>query len=111
MMALTKCNFDLTSYIKSNEKFGSFWMKLKGEYELTKKCLLIITNSQALMENDMNIKASITLRNDMVLPLLLVQNYALQKLGKDQDEQSKMVYEKLVVRSLYGNINASRNSA
>ena len=111
MMALTKCNFDLTSYIKSSNKFGGFWQKLKEEYELTKKCLLLITNSQTLMENDKNIKASITLRNDMVLPLLLVQNYALQKLGNIPDEKSKAIYEKLVVRSLYGNINASRNSA
>jgi hypothetical protein len=32
-------------------------------------------------------------------------------LGKQQADQHKEIYEKLVVRSLYGNINASRNSA
>jgi len=53
-------------------------------------------------------KRSIENREAIVLPLLVIQQYALQKLG--QDSASKMTFEKMVVRSVYGNINASRNS-
>jgi phosphoenolpyruvate carboxylase len=44
-----------------------------------------------------------------VLPLLSIQQYALIKLQKN--EGNKEALEKLVTRSLFGNINASRNSA
>jgi len=40
---------------------------------------------------------------------LVIQQYALQKIGKGSDFVAD--YEKIVTRSLYGNINASRNSA
>jgi phosphoenolpyruvate carboxylase len=40
---------------------------------------------------------------------LVVQQYALQKIEKHATHQP--LYEKIVERSLYGNINASRNSA
>ena len=40
---------------------------------------------------------------------LVIQQYALQRIG--QETEHKELYEKIVTRSLYGNINASRNSA
>jgi len=51
-----------------------------------------------------------------VLPLLTIQQHALrmvQELSKNPEanQQALEVYEKMVTRSLYGNINASRNSA
>ena len=61
-------------------------------------------------------KASIAIRESIVLPLLTIQQYALkeiQKLQKQEniDPKELEVYEKIVTRSLFGNINASRNSA
>ena len=61
-------------------------------------------------------KKSIDLREEIVLPLLTIQQYGLMKIQEllkagDLDEESRLVYEKLVTRSLFGNINASRNSA
>ena len=61
-------------------------------------------------------KASIEVREEIVLPLLTIQQYALKKVkdldGNTKAEQSKRaVYEKIITRSLFGNINASRNSA
>jgi len=44
-----------------------------------------------------------------VLPLLVIQQSALQKI--EIESEYKNSYEKIVKRSLYGNINASRNSA
>jgi phosphoenolpyruvate carboxylase len=54
-------------------------------------------------------KNSVEIRERIVLPLLLIQQYALQKI--EQQDAKTEIYEKIVRRSLYGNINASRNSA
>jgi phosphoenolpyruvate carboxylase len=48
------------------------------------------------------------------LPLLTIQQYALiqiQKIKESGKEEFLSDYEKMVMRSLFGNINASRNSA
>ena len=55
-------------------------------------------------------------REEIVLPLLTIQQFALMKIQEmQQNGQSnsslKSVYEALITRSLFGNINASRNSA
>ncbi|MCW5517743.1 phosphoenolpyruvate carboxylase [Muriicola sp. Z0-33] len=109
MMSLTKCYFELTSYMKEDEEFGDFWHILHQEYLLSKKMLLQISGSKVLMENEEVSRESIKIREQIVLPLLVIQQYALQKLGKQTDYVP--LYEKIVTRSLYGNINASRNSA
>ena len=58
-------------------------------------------------------KASIKIREEIVLPLLTIQQYALIKLQKNSivGNKQKEIFEKIVTRSLFGNINASRNSA
>ena len=67
------------------------------------------------MEDQPAGKHSIEMREAIVQPLLTIQQYALstiQELKNDNqlDESQLEVYEKLVTRSLFGNINASRNS-
>ena len=111
MMSLTKCFFELTSYMKSNEEYGAFWQILFDEYTLSSQMILKITQLSELMENESRSKKSIAIREEIVRPLLLIQHYALQMLNLNIDEKNNEFYEKLVVRSLYGNINASRNSA
>lgn len=49
------------------------------------------------------------MRENIVLPLLVIQQYALHML--ESGAVPKEVLEKIVTRSFYGNINASRNSA
>ena len=111
MMSLTKCYFELTSYIKDVEEFSDFWQYLYDEYQLSKTMILEITGSDYLMQHEEKSKVSIQTREAIVLPLLIVQNYAIQKLLTETDKELIKSYEKLIVRSLYGNINASRNSA
>jgi phosphoenolpyruvate carboxylase len=66
------------------------------------------------MENEPAGKVSIEAREKIVLPLLTIQQYALKQVreleGTKQPELLAM-HERAVTRSLYGNINASRNSA
>ncbi|MGI9550763.1 MAG: phosphoenolpyruvate carboxylase, partial [Aurantibacter sp.] len=109
MMSLSKCYFELTSYMKEDEKYGEFWNVLHEEYLLSRKMLLQISASKILMENEAVSRESIKIRENIVLPLLVIQQYALQKIGQQSDFLE--LYEKIVTRSLYGNINASRNSA
>jgi phosphoenolpyruvate carboxylase len=59
----------------------------------------------------------------LVLPLLVIQQYALTRAqelegvvaesASDESEEAALykLYEKMVMRSLFGNVNASRNSA
>lgn len=112
MMSLTKSNFKLTEYMRNDSEFGAFWTMIYDEFELTKEMLLKLTGYKDLMENHQSGKASIDLREKMVLPLLTIQQYALGKI-KDSTLATELisVYEKMVMRSMFGTINASRNSA
>ena len=116
MMSLTKSFFPLTAYMKDDEEFGEFWQLIHEEFERSKKMLLKVTGYNKLMQNQPAGKASIEARERIVLPLLTIQQHALrtiQHLSKQGDgvEEKLEIYEKIVTRSLYGNINASRNSA
>jgi len=98
--------------MKNDPVFGDFWSILKREYDLTKKLILKISGQNELLEKNKSIKESIALREETVLPLLVIQQYALMKLRENDlvYEQNKIL-EKIIIRSLFGNINASRNSA
>ncbi|MFN3755602.1 MAG: phosphoenolpyruvate carboxylase [Flavobacterium sp.] len=115
MMAICKSFFPLTSYMKDNPEFGDFWNMIHDEFQETQRLLLKISNSKVLMENYPDGRASIAIREKIVLPLLAIQQYALLRVNalKKSGENNELmdIYEKMVVRSLFGNINASRNSA
>lgn len=114
MMSLSKSFFELTRYMKDDKEFGAFWKIIYEEYITTKRLILKLTGYSQLMEKNKVGKASIEVRENIVLPLLTIQQYALlkiQELQKNNDTKNVKVYEKMVTRSLFGNINASRNSA
>ncbi|MBP7396325.1 MAG: phosphoenolpyruvate carboxylase [Flavobacterium sp.] len=116
MMSLAKSFFPLTAYMRKDPEFGEFWQIIYDEFLETKRLLLKIAGHKDLMENYPDGKASIDMRERIVLPLLTIQQYALLKINElnkatqPNDELIK-VYEKIVTRSLFGNTNASRNSA
>ena len=109
MMAMNKSYFPLTYYMKNHPKFGEFWQILFNEYNLSKEMMFEITGFKTLMEEEPVGRKSVKIREKIVLPLLSIQQYALMKLQKNEGDRD--VLEKLVTRSLFGNINASRNSA
>jgi phosphoenolpyruvate carboxylase len=116
VMSLTKSFFELTSYMAENEEFGEFWHIIHNEYLLSKRLLLKLTGHKELMENYPDGKASIAVRDSIVLPLLTIQQYALkavQDMNKEgvTDQERMDTFEKIITRSLFGNTNASRNSA
>ncbi|RIA08350.1 phosphoenolpyruvate carboxylase type 1 [Flavobacteriaceae bacterium MAR_2010_72] len=116
MMSLCKSFFDLTKYMAEDEEFGEFWNIIHEEYLLSKRLILKLTGYKELMQEEPAGKASIDVRESIVLPLLTIQQFALKKIQElrkeeNPDEAQLEIYEKIVTRSLFGNINASRNSA
>ncbi|MFB9080408.1 phosphoenolpyruvate carboxylase [Flavobacterium procerum] len=116
MMSLAKSFLPLTAYMQKDSEFGEFWQIINNEFQETKRLLLKIADHKTLMENYPDGIASIQIRERIVLPLLTIQQYALlriNELNKDiaANEELIKVYEKIVTRSLFGNTNASRNSA
>jgi len=114
MMSLTKSFFQLTSYMSNDPEFGEFWDLIYEEYTLTKKMLLKVSDFKELMQNEPANKLSIQTRENIVLPLITIQQYALQNIKQIEKNNSKNnidVFERMITRSLFGNINASRNSA
>ncbi len=116
MMSLSKSFFDLTKYMSEDEEYGGFWNTIYEEYKTTKRLILKLTGYRELMQEEPAGKASIAVRESIVLPLLTIQQYALKKIqeleknGVTSGDEIE-VYQKMVTRSLFGNINASRNSA
>jgi phosphoenolpyruvate carboxylase len=115
MQNLAKTNFQLTRYMEQDEKFGDFWNMIYKEYALTHSMVLKVTGQDFLLQNSPRTRLSIGLREKIVLPLLVTQQFALMKVHKLKNDNinDSLIedYEKMIIRSLYGNSNASRNSA
>ncbi len=112
MMSMLKSTFTLTQYIKDDPTYGDIWELIKKEFDLTAQLVMELSDSTELMQDDKTGRASIQMRDKIVLPLLTIQQYALYQLHqKEATPALKEVYEKLITRSMFGIINAARNSA
>ncbi len=113
-MAMKKCYFPLTEHLSAHPEFGEIWNKIYYEYELTWKYLSKITGHTELMSDYPVDQLSIQMRDKIVLPLLTIQQYAIQALQDPallKEQGRKELYEKLTTRASFGIINAGRNSA
>ena len=113
-MVLKKCFFPLTAYLNKDEKYGELWNDIFEEFERTKKYVLQLSDKTSLMSDYPVDSLSITMREKIILPSLTIQQYAINKL-REMDEQinncpTRETYEKLVIRSSFGIINAGRNA-
>lgn len=111
MMSLTKSFYPATAYLVKDPEFGSLWQKMFNEYQLTQKFILELSGMPDLMENNPSIRESIRLRERIVLPLITVQQYSLMQLRGQKDKDHDALYRKLIIRCMFGIINAARNSA
>jgi phosphoenolpyruvate carboxylase len=111
MMSMVKSNFSITKYIEEDPTYSSIWNMIQAEFTLTTKLYLALNSTSSLMEGDKIGKQSIQLRDRIVLPLLTIQQYALGKVKDPNIEATlKETYEKLLTRTMFGIINAARNS-
>ncbi|MDG2208988.1 MAG: phosphoenolpyruvate carboxylase, partial [Flavobacteriales bacterium] len=114
MQSMLKSDFRLTAHLADDPQFGAIWRRIKEEFDRTKRLVLKITGQKDLMELNPHIRESIALRDGIIRPLLVIQHFALGQMNKNHvggstrwDEE---VLRRLVVRSMYGIINASRNA-
>jgi phosphoenolpyruvate carboxylase len=114
MQSLAKTYFPITRFMQADQEFGSFWQDLHDEYQLSCKMLLKVSGQKELLATSPTSRESIKLRENLVLPLITIQQFALTKIREleaSANPDAASVYKKLVIRSMFGNINASRNSA
>ena len=115
MQSLAKCFFPLTAFLSKDPRFADIWNMIHYEFERSQQQLIDMTDEGQLLSGNQTIRESIHLREDIVLPLLTIQQYALiqiKTLGdSESDQEMKAVYRKLITRTMPGIINAARNSA
>jgi phosphoenolpyruvate carboxylase len=111
MMSMSKSDFSITAHFANDKQYGAFWKMLYDEFELSKAMLLKLSGHTTLMENYPVEKTSIAVREKIVLPLVLIQHYALELLQTKVTAEEQQSYEKLAIRTVYGIVNAGRNLA
>ena len=86
---------------------------MHAEYKLSTSMILEVSGLSELMENTPVNRDSVKLRERIVLPLITIQQFALHQLRnlEAKDKGFEAEYRKLVVRCMFGIINAARNSA
>ncbi len=109
-MAMQKTFLPLTSHLENDELYGRIWRKIRDEFELTLKYLAKITSRPSFMTEFPVSRQSVIMREQIVLPLTTIQQYALTMIRKSEPKL-RPTYESLVIRCSFGIINAGRNSA
>ncbi|MFM7838843.1 MAG: phosphoenolpyruvate carboxylase, partial [Chitinophagaceae bacterium] len=114
-MSMKKCFFPLTAYLANDPRFGVIWNRIYQEYELTRRYVYLLSDSQELMSSYPVEQLSVQMRERIVLPLTTIQQYGMARIRKMEQEgapaEAKANFEKLVMRASFGIINAGRNSA
>jgi phosphoenolpyruvate carboxylase len=114
-MAMKKCFFPLTEHFSRHPVFGEIWNMIYDEFELTQKYIFKLSGKHELMADYPVELLSIQMRERIVLPLGTIQQFAITKYRQLESAMSnsplKETYEKLIIRSSFGIINAARNSA
>lgn len=113
MQSLSKAFFPATKYLRDEEDYKEFWDKMYAEFKLTLDTLLDVSEQKELLDSNNVTKVSIKVRERIVLPLITIQQYALQMLAEDPKTLPVDVetYNQLIMRAMFGIINAARNSA
>lgn len=110
MQSLSKSFLPLTEYLKNDPEFGELWRIIQDETILATEQIAKISGSNSLMENDPIQRQSIALREEMLLPLLVIQHYAMIMNRNNPSEEDSKIYDKLILKSIPPIINATRNA-
>ncbi len=116
MQSLRKTYLPLTAFLRDDPKYGEFWETLKEEAGRTETMLRRVSGMDELLAEDPTNRDSIAMREQMIRPVLVVQQYALSVLRnlKDVDDpdaaKRREICEKIVIKSLASSVNASRNA-
>lgn len=109
MQSLAKSFYPATAYLKENQTYGEFWDIMHDEYKRSLENILKVSGMNTLLEDNHLSKDSIAIRERIVLPLITIQQYAIQAMLENGKEDA--ILQKLILRTMFGIINAARNAA
>ncbi|MCC5939551.1 MAG: phosphoenolpyruvate carboxylase [Lunatimonas sp.] len=109
MQSLAKSFYPATAYLKDSPTYGGFWNILFEEYQRSLKNILRVSDMEKLLEDSQLSRESIGIREKIVLPLITIQQYGIQKMLEEGIEDAAL--QKLILRTMFGIINAARNAA
>lgn len=109
MQSLNKCFYPATAYLKENKDYGEFWELMYEEYQRSIAAIKQVAEMEELMRDNPVSRTSISIRERIVLPLITIQQYAIQTMLEEGKDDKTL--QKLILRSMFGIINAARNAA
>ncbi|AEL26608.1 phosphoenolpyruvate carboxylase [Cyclobacterium marinum] len=109
MQSLAKSFYPATAYLKDDPQFGGFWDLMYSEYQRSYEKVLAVAGMTDLLEDSPLSNQSIAIRERIVLPLITIQQYAIQTILDKGKEDTAL--QKLILRTMFGIINAARNAA
>ncbi|MEM7391695.1 MAG: phosphoenolpyruvate carboxylase, partial [Verrucomicrobiota bacterium] len=89
MQNLAKSNFELTRYMEKDPRFGEFWQLIYEEYKRTLEMVLKVSGQSVILEDNPRARLSIALREQVVLPLLVLQQSALMRCRQLRQENNE----------------------
>ncbi|MFO8063113.1 MAG: phosphoenolpyruvate carboxylase [Spirochaetota bacterium] len=114
MQSLSKTYYPLTQFLADTETYGEFRNMLHDEARQTEELLTRVAEQDRLLGADPVLRSSIQTRERMVLPLLVIQQWALAKTRRirrgEETPGDQGLYERIIVKSLAASVNASRNA-
>ncbi|MBK2356248.1 phosphoenolpyruvate carboxylase [Francisella hispaniensis] len=111
LQSIAQTNFNITKHISKDPKYCALWQQLFDEHQLAKKYLLAVTEKDENFLHANPVKErSIKMRDDITLPLVILQQYALDCLRKNPNHKHKKLLKTIIKKSLAANINANQNS-
>jgi phosphoenolpyruvate carboxylase len=112
MQSIAKSFYPATAYLGRDKDYGEFWQLMKKEFDLSKEELDEISGKKGILHEAPVSQASIAIREKIVLPLITIQQYAIQKLRDGvKNAEDEEIFKKLILRSMFGIVNAARNAA
>ncbi|EOZ98470.1 Phosphoenolpyruvate carboxylase [Indibacter alkaliphilus LW1] len=109
MQSLAKSFYQATAYLKDNKEYGDFWNLMFDEYQRTIQLLLEVSGMDTLLQDNLTSKESIAIREKIVLPVITIQQYAIQTMLETGKEDRNL--QMLILRTMFAIINAARNAA
>ncbi len=113
MQSLSKTSFQLTSYLADDPEYGDFWKLIRDEADRTRAGLLLLSEQEQLLDSEPMTRESIRMREEIVTPVLVIQQYALNALADASlrvADESRTSLERMIIKSLATAVNASRNA-
>jgi len=115
-MSLLKSRFDVHAYLAQGSQFSQLFCKIRDEADRTARAILQVSQQPRLLANDPVNRLSIAMREQIVLPLLVIVQSAYlrylehQRAGTET-EPAALQLKKLSLKGIAAIINATRNAA